>query len=1110
MPHRRCAGRALENLTLPGGSDVTIDLCGYTLDIVAPGGTKAAITVPSDAKLTIKDSSDNQTGELTAKSESLAAGIGGNGGTAAGAAPGGAGQSGGAGEAGGSSGTVTILSGTVTAVGSGLNNTVGGGGAGIGGGGSSARGANGAWGNEGSQHGGKGGKGGSGGAGGTVNILGGTVTARGAGGAAGIGGGSTTGAGGTGGAGWEQNGTTGGAGGAGGTGASVTVSGGTVLAVGGGGGPGIGGGGSAASGGRGGLGGLEEEFLHVHCWNGGNGGQAGSAAMDGGSLTVTGGRVTATGGENAAGIGGGTAAGAGGPGGDHGKSGTEFCQGGEQPGNPGGRGAPGQGTRIMVSGGIVLGASGAGDAASMGGAAGVSDPTLAGSLRIDGLCTGSCAPTTATSSASGAGTGPVIGRENSHMPYSEYTQTNAASSGGGVSSTRIAYTPVFSSSESLAAVVGEELRFEVTTANQMSPVLTAASLPGWLNFVDHGDGTGTLTGTPPASASQDTGTISLSARVEGIGAPILTSQSLAWTVGEKPKISGDAAATAVDGDPFTYTPTVSGWPAPTVTVSNGSLPAGLSVNATTGAITGSVDAGVTGVFPLTLTATNEVGSASLGIAINVEEAPVFAGDESPDAVVGERFTWNPSTLTGAPAPNVALTGGTLPEGLSLDTHTGVISGIPAAGTTGSHPFTLTASNGVSPDSELDVTLQVNQVPAFTSAQLAIATVGHAFTYTPEATGVPTPTISVDGPLPSWLTFSGGVLSGTPQVGDIGVGIVSFTADNGVGDPATLTLVIEEEEAPQFAGEDSPIAIAGQPFTWTPSELAGNPDPRVMVVDAEMPGWLYLDPDTGELSGTPGNGDGGVATFTLAADNEIEPAALIPITLTVEVAPTIAGDDELSAQVGEAFSWEPTLTGFPEPTVAVTAGDLPEGLALDPETGAISGTPAFDTDGSYDLTLTASNDDGSAELEITLTIARAQASVTLSRITVQPGSEIRVRGTGLDPDEPYELWLHSTPVKIGSGKASAAGVVDAVIRIPKNAAIGDHRIELRRPTGGDSAWADVRVVAAPLPPGASLPGTGGEDQGLMLLGGLVLLGVGGLLWRFRRGRADRTPARGAAG
>ena len=65
------------------------------------------------------------------------------------------------------------------------------------------------------------------------------------------------------------------------------------------------------------------------------------------------------------------------------------------------------------------------------------------------------------------------------------------------------------------------------------------------------------------------------------------------------------------------------------------------------------------------------------------------------------------------------TSGSLPTGVTLIGNpdgTATLTGTPAAGTGGSYTFTITASNGVSPDATQNFTLTVDQAPAITSAE----------------------------------------------------------------------------------------------------------------------------------------------------------------------------------------------------------------------------------------------------------------------------------------------------------------------------------------------------------------------------------------------------------
>ena len=86
-------------------------------------------------------------------------------------------------------------------------------------------------------------------------------------------------------------------------------------------------------------------------------------------------------------------------------------------------------------------------------------------------------------------------------------------------------------------------------------------------------------------------------------------------------------------------------------------------------------------------------------------APTITSANSTNFTVGTAETFT-ITATGDPTPSLTLTG-TLPSGVTFDSTTGVLSGTPAGGTSGTYPLTITASNGVSPDATQNFILTVD-------------------------------------------------------------------------------------------------------------------------------------------------------------------------------------------------------------------------------------------------------------------------------------------------------------------------------------------------------------------------------------------------------------------
>ena len=88
-------------------------------------------------------------------------------------------------------------------------------------------------------------------------------------------------------------------------------------------------------------------------------------------------------------------------------------------------------------------------------------------------------------------------------------------------------------------------------------------------------------------------------------------------------------------------------------------------------------------------------------------APLITSPNSTTFTVGAPGTFT-VTATGSPTPTLSESGA-LPSGVTFNSSTGVLSGTPAAGSSGSYSLSFTASNGVSPSATQSFTLTVLSV-----------------------------------------------------------------------------------------------------------------------------------------------------------------------------------------------------------------------------------------------------------------------------------------------------------------------------------------------------------------------------------------------------------------
>src|ERR1019366_2347496 len=339
--------------------------------------------------------------------------------------------------------------------------------------------------------------------------------------------------------------------------------------------------------------------------------------------------------------------------------------------------------------------------------------------------------------------------------------------------------PAITSANNTTFVVGTAGTFTVTTTGVPTPSLSeTGGLPSGVTLKDNGNGTATLGGTP-AAGSAGSYPITIKAH-NGVGTD--ASQSFTLTVNPAPAAPAITSANNtkfVVGTAGTFTVTTTGVPTPSLSETGG-LPSGVTLKDNgngTATLGGTPAAGSAGSYPITIKAHNGVGtdaSQSFTLTVNpAPAAPAITSANNTKFVVGTAGTFTVTT-TGVPTPSLSETGG-LPSGVTLKDNgngTATLGGTPAAGSAGSYPITIKAHNGVGTDASQSFTLTVNQAPAITSANNTTFVVGTAGTFTVTTTGVPTPSLSETGGLPSGVTLKDNgngtaTLGGTPAAGSAG-------------------------------------------------------------------------------------------------------------------------------------------------------------------------------------------------------------------------------------------------------------------------------------------------------------------------------------------------------
>jgi hypothetical protein len=213
------------------------------------------------------------------------------------------------------------------------------------------------------------------------------------------------------------------------------------------------------------------------------------------------------------------------------------------------------------------------------------------------------------------------------------------------------------------------------------------------------------------------------------------------------------------------------------TLTVGALPAGLSLNSTSGAITGTPTAAVNATA-LTFTVADSgspAQSASVNLTLTIAaSAPItplaITTTTLPNGQAGASYSAT-LTATGGTAPyRWAITSGSLPSGLLLNAATGAITGAPTAGANNlSVGFTVTDSSSPAQTKTATLTLFISSsgagVLSITTSLLPNGQAGNAYNAALAATGGTLPytwSIAI-GALPAGLSLNAatGAITGTP-------------------------------------------------------------------------------------------------------------------------------------------------------------------------------------------------------------------------------------------------------------------------------------------------------------------------------------------------------------
>lgn len=333
-------------------------------------------------------------------------------------------------------------------------------------------------------------------------------------------------------------------------------------------------------------------------------------------------------------------------------------------------------------------------------------------------------------------------------------------------------------------------------------------------------------------------------------------------------ITSSSTASATNGSPFSYQIVANNGP---ISYAATGMPNGLQINPATGLISGipdatartysivleSVGGTVTSSETLTLTLAAVAGSPPV-VVTTTNVVNLFAGVAYSNAYTIDATTTN--------APITSYGASNLPAGLSVNTNTGVILGMPTQLVT-NRIIPISAYNGETGYGQF--TLTINS-PTLTYPTLAFTAGSSSNSPVPTVTAGYSPTSFTASNLPAGLSInSSGVIQGTPTIGGT-ISTSTIIAFNASGVTSSLSQEITVNTLRPTINSEAVYTILkntnATPYiittTLTPAVV---PPSRFSVSSGSLPAGMSLDVNTGVISGAP-TAKKGIYAVGLKANN----------------------------------------------------------------------------------------------------------------------------------------------------------------------------------------------------------------------------------------------------
>jgi len=441
------------------------------------------------------------------------------------------------------------------------------------------------------------------------------------------------------------------------------------------------------------------------------------------------------------------------------------------------------------------------------------------------------------------------------------------------------------------------------------------------------------------------------------------------------------------------------------------LPPGLSIDAETGLITGTVSytAGPH-VYAVVVRARDSVAAQPLPFETfnwTITDAPPTI-TALPDRTDYEGDAINLSVIASDPggAP-VTFSATGLPNGLTINPTTGVITGTIAYDAAGLHLVTITVTKGgvTRTDSFNWTVLERNSQPSISAPDRinaegeVIAPVMVANATDPEGDAL---IYSATGLPPGLVMLPNGLVSGT--VSPTGEGVYSVTVsvkDSPLAAPISTTFrwTITGVNRPPPITSVNQFSNENDTVSYVVSGTDPDGDTLTYSMTGTLPATHSINPNTGAITGTFSYGSAGVYTVTVTTTDGQYTAATTFLWTVVDInrPPVVDAVNRLNVE-GDSPVYQPIASDPDGDSLTWTISGLPPGLSMS-STGVITGTLPLNSAGVYTVTVGVCDAALCAVKTFTWTVTKPNHPpvVTHPDRANAEGDAVTYGSTGSDPD-----------------------------------------------------------------------------------------------------------------